>query len=137
MTPNQFCYQATLAHRLLPHGERPTALHLKIARILARWSTSSPSHAKLARAAGCAVRTVQNALNRLRGLGLLVWRHQRRLTRWAGWRRLANAYLFNAPLSLSETPRRPVRVKILNPILPLGKLSPEALAALAAKWGLG
>lgn len=135
MTPNQFCYHVWLAHRLLPHGDRPTRLHVDIARLLARWQHPSPSHAKLARAAGCCPRTVQNALNRLRGLGLLRWTHLRRLTRWSGWRRLANLYLFDASsFSLFAVPRRKGRV--LNPTSTLGKLSDEALQALRVKHGL-
>ena len=136
MTPNQFCYHAYLACRILPHGERPTLLHVRIARQLARWSSSAPSHAKLARAVGCCVRTVQNALNRYRALGLLDWRHQRRLTRWSGWRRLANAYLFVAPFSLSAVPAKEGRRKAKDPKSIFGKLPPEALLALSIKWGL-
>jgi len=130
VTPNQFAYHVHLAHTLLPHGDRPTRKHMRVARMLARWQHPSPSHAKLARAAGCCVRTVQNALNRLRGLGLLDWRQQRWLSRWSGWRRLANRYLFNAPFSLLAVP---LRQKVLTPESTLGK---HAIEALATKWGL-
>jgi hypothetical protein len=110
MTPAQFCYRVWQAHGTLPHGQRPTRLHLKIARRLARWQHATPSHGKLARASGCCVRTVQNALNRLRGLGLLSWTHRGCLRRWVGRRRLSNRYRFDASFLTS------------CPILHLGKL---------------
>jgi hypothetical protein len=113
VTPNQFCYQTWSAHRLMPHGIRPTRLHVRIARVLSRWQHRMPSHGKLARAARCCVRTVQNALSRLRGLGLLGWTHQGFTGRW-GRRRLPNAYRFDASL--------PLEVKIQAPNLLLGKL---------------
>jgi hypothetical protein len=136
MTPNQICFHGWMARQTLKHGQRPTPKHLKVLRVLAHWEGHSPSHAKLARAAKVSVRTVQNALTRLRGLGLLAWTHQRRFTRWSGWRRLANRYTFQAfSLLLVPAPKKEGS-KILNPIRPLGKLSPEAHAALLVKWGL-
>lgn len=111
MTPAQFCYRVWQAHRSLRHGERPTALHVKIARLLARWQHRMPSHGKLARAAGCCVRTVQNALNRLRGLGLLNWRGEGWEMRPGVRRRLPNRYRFDASFLIS------------CPLLHLGKLS--------------
>jgi hypothetical protein len=133
MTPNQFCYHVWLAHRMLPHGQRPTKKHVDVARYMARWQHHSPSHAKLARAAGVCVRTVQNALTRLRSLGMLAWTHQRRLTRWSGWLRRANRYTFHAfSLLLVPAPKKEGN-RILNPESTLGKLEK---AALLVKWGL-
>jgi DNA-binding transcriptional MocR family regulator len=132
MTPNQFCYQVYLAQRLLPHGTRPTRLHVRIARTMARWSSPTPSHRKLARAASCCVRTVQNALGRLRRLGLLRWQSRFETLRTGTWRR-SNRYLFNAFCLLSIEPPKKERFKIKTPISPLGKL---AKRALLVKWGL-
>ena len=53
MTPNQCAWNAVQARRTLPHGQRPTDLHVRIAFVLARWQHASPCHAKLARAAHC------------------------------------------------------------------------------------
>jgi hypothetical protein len=133
MTPAQFCFHAWLAHRLLPHGERPTRLHLQVARYLARWQHPSPSHAKLARATDCCVRTVQNALNRFRRLGLLNWQHQG-ATMLSGRRlRLPNRYRLLASFLLFTAPRKEEGKEILNRNLHLGKLQKQALLA---KWGL-
>lgn len=121
MTPNQFAYHAWLASQILPHGTRPTRLHVRVGRFLARWQHSMPSHGKLARAAGCCVRTVQNALNRFRELGMLDWRHQGAIFRHLGRRRLPNRYLFLASFLL-------LKPRIQAPILHLGKLR--------EKWGL-
>jgi hypothetical protein len=137
VTANQFQYHAWLAHRLLPRGQRPTELHLDIARLLARWQHPCPSHSKLARAAGCCIRTVQNALNRLRGLGLLDWTHQGAVVASGRRLRLPNRYRFIASFLLLPPPiRRPAkeeRVETLNPISLLGKHEKEALLV---KWGL-
>ena len=136
MTPNQFCYHVWLAHRMLPHGQRPTKKHLDVARYMARWQHPCPSHGKLARAAGVCVRTVQNALTRLRSLGMLAW------TRQGGWMqsgralRLPNRYSFEASFLLLVPVAKKEGSKILNPESTLGKLSPEAHAALLVKWGL-
>jgi DNA-binding transcriptional MocR family regulator len=132
MTPNQICYQVHQAHRLLPHGTRPTRLHVRIARTLARWSSPTPSHGKLARAVGCCVRTVQNALGRLRELGLLSWKARFETTRTGTYRR-SNHYLFDAFCLFLVEPPKKERIKVLNPISPLGKLQREALLV---KWGL-
>lgn len=76
MTPNQFTYRVWTASRTLPHGQRPTKKHVRVARALARHPSAMPSHRQLARAAECCVRTVQNALGRFRlELGLIDWRH--------------------------------------------------------------
>lgn len=75
MTPSQFTYHVWLASRTLPHGDRPTRKHVRVARALARHPSAMPSHRQLARAAECCIRTVQNALARLRGLGMLKWLH--------------------------------------------------------------
>jgi hypothetical protein len=112
MTPAQFHYQMTQAFRLLPHGKRPTALHLVICRQLARWSNAWPSHGQLARAASCSVRTVQNALRRFRDLGLVSWEQ-----RWIPGRQLSNRYrLSSLSLALPPTPRKQAR-KTQNQIL--------------------
>lgn len=136
MTPAQGSYQAHLAARLLPHGLRPTPKHLKVIRYAARWQHASPSHAKLARAAGVCVRTVQNALNRLRGLGMLAWTHQGFTTRSGRRLQLANRYAWVAPFSLFAVPLQEERKESLNPKSHVGKLSAEAHAALFVKWGL-
>jgi DNA-binding transcriptional MocR family regulator len=122
MTPAQLTYHAHRAHQILPHGARPTKLHLKIARLLARWQNPMPSHAKLARAAGCCVRTVQNALNRFRDLGLLTWRHQAARMRSGQWLRLPNRYRFMATFLLSAGAAKEEGSKIQTPNLSLGKL---------------
>ena len=72
MTPNQSAYRAVQARRSLPHGQRPTDLHIRVAFLLARWQHPSPCHARLARAAHCHRNSVLNALHRLRDLGLLI-----------------------------------------------------------------
>ena len=136
MTPNQACYQAYLAHRTLPHGDRPTRKHLNVIRYLARWQHPCPSHRKLARAAGCCIRTVQNALNRFRGLGMLSWRHQGRTTRWERRLQLTNRYAWKASFSLFTVPLQEEQKKSLNPNLHVGKLSDEAHQALRVRWGL-
>ena len=103
MTPNQCAYRAVAARRSLPHGQRPTDLHIRIAFILARWQHASPAHAKLARAAHCHRSTVLNALHRLRDLGLIAWERQTQVVH--GWRiQTANRYLF-----VSNLPLPPVR----------------------------
>jgi hypothetical protein len=122
MTPAQFSYHVWLAHRTLRHGVRPTRLHLKIARLLARWQNPMPSHAKLARAADCCERTVQNALNRFRELGLLTWRHQAARMRSGQWLRLPNRYRFMATFLLSAGAAKEEGSKTQTPKLSLGKL---------------
>jgi hypothetical protein len=134
MTPNQFTYHAWLAHRTLPHGQRPTKLHLTIARLLGRWQHPCPSHRKLARAARCCPRTVQNALGRFRRLGMLDWHAQTARMRSGQTLRLANRYRFLATFLLAAPKKE--RVKRINPISALGKLSPSELEALRIKWGL-
>jgi hypothetical protein len=113
MTPNQAGYQAWHLHQTLPHGQRPTRKHLTVFRLLTRWQHRMPAHAKLARAAGCCVRTVQNALNRFRGLGLLSWCHQGAQMRSGRTLQLPNRYWFTAT-KLSFCPFRYV-----------GKLGPQ------------
>jgi hypothetical protein len=99
MTPNQCAWNAVQARRSLPHGQRPTDLHIRVVFLLARWQHASPCHAKLARAAHCHRNSVGNALHRLRGLGLLTW--ERQFTRVHGWRlQIANRYLFVGNLAL-------------------------------------
>ena len=94
MTPIQCAYRAVQARRSLPHGQRPTDLHIRVAFLLARWQDSSPAHAKLARAAHCHRNSVFNALHRLRDLGLLTWERQFVRLRGPWCRQTANRYLF-------------------------------------------
>jgi hypothetical protein len=133
MTPAQFAYHAWLAYRTLPHGERPTRLHLRIARLMARWQHPCPSHGKLARAARCVVRTVQNALNRFRRLGMLGWTRQGATMRSGRKLQLPNRYRFQATFLLFSARAKEGRGKNQSPILPLGKLEKQALLE---KWGL-
>jgi hypothetical protein len=122
LTPAQFSYHVHLASRLLPHGQRPTRLHLRVARLLARWQHPCPSHGKLARAAGCCVRTVQNALGRFRDLGMLKWQHQGATMRSGRRLQLPNRYLFMASCLLFPARAKEGRVKTQDPNLHLGKL---------------
>lgn len=103
MTPSQFAWNAVRARDTLPHGQRPTDLHIRIAWLLARWQDPCPSHAKLARAARCHRNSVANALRRFRALGLLTW--QRQVVRLrGGWvARTSNRYLFAAPGEQTES----------------------------------
>ncbi len=74
-----------------PAGKRLTRLHVHIAAKLAFWRSPVCRQKNLARAAGCTARTVQRALQRLHGLGLLSW--TRRVLACRGWRaQVANAY---------------------------------------------
>lgn len=94
MTPPQAAYRAVIARRSLPHGQRPTDLHIRLMWLLARWQHATPSHSKLARAAHCHRNTVGNALRRLRALGVLDW--SPRFVRLAGGyvARASNTYRF-------------------------------------------
>jgi hypothetical protein len=95
VTPNQSAYMAVQARRTLPHGQRPTDLHVRVMFLLARWQDASPPHAKLAKAAHCHRNSVLNALHRLRSLGLLTWAPQ--FIQRHGWRlRTANRYAFTS-----------------------------------------
>lgn len=79
-----------------------TRTHVHVGYKLAGWRTSTPSHAALARSAGCSVSTVRRALARMHALGLLTW--TRRVLASPGWRaQIANAYslLSNLPVSFS------------------------------------
>ncbi len=108
MTSNQAAYRAVQARRTLPHGQRPTDLHVRIMFLLARWQHPCPAHAKLARASHCHRNSVLNALHRLRSLGLIDWVSQ--FTRLHGWRiRIANRYLFVSNLPLPPARSKPVR----------------------------
>jgi hypothetical protein len=109
VTPNQCAYRAVQARRSLPHGQRPTDLHIRVMFVLARWQHASPCHAKLARAAHCHRNSVLNALHRLRDLGLLTW--ERQFVRLCGGHRaqVANRYLFVSNLPLP--PARAVSTK--------------------------
>jgi hypothetical protein len=98
MTPSQAAHRALHLRRTLPHGQRPTDLHVRIAFALARWSNASPCHAKLARAAGCHRNSVANALRRLRGLGLLSWEPRFIRLRGGHVAQVSNAYRFNSQI---------------------------------------
>jgi hypothetical protein len=105
MTPIQCANRAVVARRSLPHGQRPTDLHIRVMFILARWQHASPPHAKLARAAHCHRNSVLNALCRLRDLGLLAWKRQFVRLR-GGWvAQVANRYRFES------NPLPPVRTR--------------------------
>jgi hypothetical protein len=142
LTPNQFTFHAHQAHRLLPHGSRPTKKHMRVARALGRHPSSMPSHRQLARAAECCLRTVQNALCRFRELGLLKWLpvYDRRLRPSDKRRRRPNLYLFMASFLFPPAPRVRARGKNKSkkstPEVLVGKLSDEAFQALRVKWGL-
>lgn len=103
----------------LPYGQRPTDLDVRIAWLLARWQNNTPSHEKLARAAHCCVRSVGNAMNRLRDLGVLDWKP--RFIRLAGghWARATNSYFFpeqsSLPTARAARPR-PTTRSIKQPI---------------------
>ena len=91
MTPNQTCFHLSQARRLLPHGIRPTDLHVRIGQLLANWNGKPPTQQRLADAAGCHVNTVKKALNRMRDLDMLGWSSQ-----YIRGRQIANRYRFNA-----------------------------------------
>jgi DNA-binding transcriptional MocR family regulator len=112
--------------RDLPHGKRPTDLHVRIAFILARWRTATPTHRQLARAAKCDPSTVARALARLHQLGLLSWTH--RVLAGPGWRaQIANSYalLSSKPLSYLRL-STPGKLPISG-----GPSATDALAAIA------
>lgn len=75
-----------------------TALHCRVGEALLRRVRRSgdgrldPSHETIAADVGCSVSTVERALRRMNGLGLVSW--QRRLVRVEGWRteQTSNAY---------------------------------------------
>jgi DNA-binding transcriptional MocR family regulator len=100
MTPVQAAYRAVIARKTLPHGQRPTDTHIKVMWFLAKWQHATPSHAKIAKAAGCHRNTVGNALHRLRDLGLLDW--DRRFVRIGGgqFAQASNSYRFPSNASL-------------------------------------
>lgn len=135
MTPQQFVFHTMQAHRTLPHGERPTRLHVDVARAVARSPHAMPSHVRIARRAGVCVRTVGNALRRLRGLGLIAWSGQVRHLPSGEIRRLPNRYRFIASFLLSGGARLG-RLKTLTKDSLLGKLSETERHALRLKWGL-
>ena len=104
--------EAERLYRMLPYGQRPTRTHLHVLAKLAHWRTSTPTHRALARAAGCARRTVIRALDRLRALGLLSW--QPRTVTGRGFAiRVSNRYSFGAT-SLSPI-RIPCSAELAQP----------------------
>ena len=146
MTPSQFAWNAVHARDTLPHGERPTDLHIRIAWLLARWQNPCPSHAKLARAAHCHRNSVVNALHRFRDLGLLSWQHQ--TTRLCGgWvARTVNRYLFKASEKLSKISNFVSAPKLVQrgsgsrtarPVLPTRDTGADLLKARRKAWAAG
>ena len=128
-----------LAHRQLEHGERPTSLHLKIYRRLARHPDLTPTHRELADAAGACVRTVGNALRRAADLGLLTWtKRGTTLPDGTVWQ-LANRYEFLNSLLFLFRSRQPkkVREEVLFIVTEdwVSKLPAEQLQAVRAKYG--
>lgn len=113
MTPHDWLARVRHAADTLPHGERPTELHVRIAAKLAYWRDRTPTHRRLARAARCSRRTVVNALARLRDLGLLSWAN-RTLCGSGVAVRLSNAYVFSAATGL-ESIRILTRAKFAHP----------------------
>jgi hypothetical protein len=109
MTPAQAAYRAVAARRSLPHGQRPTDLHIRVMFTLVRWQHATPDHGRLARACACHRNSVGNALKRLRELGLLDW--ERRFIRIGGGRfaQASNHYLF--PGNSCLPPARPAQVE--------------------------
>lgn len=130
-----FTAAVTAAWRDLPHGQRPTRLHLYIAKILAGWGAGrSPRHGQLARACCCSTRTVQRALARLHALGLLSW--TRRVVRGPGWRaQISNAYQLLSPKPLSFL--RVFTSATLSgpaPVVPAAGLTAASEARVLAAW---
>ena len=134
MTAHQFFYHTHQAYRLLPHGERPTRKHVAVARALSRWQHAMPSHVRLARTAGCCVRTVGNALRRLRELGLLDWSPVYAALHSGRRLRLPNRYRFVASFLLFTG--RLEKTKIPTKESLVGKLSEIDRQGLLTKWGL-
>jgi hypothetical protein len=147
MTPNQFSWHVFQAHRTLPHGDRPTKKHVAVARALARHPSRMPSHRQIARQACCCVRTVRNALTRLRGLGMIDWKQifDRRMRPTDRRRQRPSLYLFIATF-LFPTPdqsraRGRYKKESKTPSFLGGKHSSDAIPsdekhALMVKWGL-
>jgi hypothetical protein len=109
MTPIQAAYRAKIARDTLPCGQRPTDLHVRIMFVLARWQHATPSHAKLAKAAHCHRNSVGNALQRLRGLGLVTWEPRHIRIGGGHFVQASNRYLF--PSNTSLPPARPVKFR--------------------------
>ena len=149
MTPNQFAYAATRFRDNLPHGQRPTDTHVRIAWVMARWQNNSPSHAKLAKAAKVHRNTVGNAMSRFRDLGLLTWVGRVVRLRGGHLARGSNQYCFPEQPSLpAATPRRLRQKGMKKPIfvsptkfvhsetleLSARELAARAAARVAAAW---
>jgi hypothetical protein len=112
------------------------AVAVALVRLLGHDGRLDPSHAFLARKAACHVATVQRALERLRGLGLLSW--QRRLVR-AGWRveQTSNAYWLtpNSAVPTDLQSARQVQLVLFKKAAPEGQhVAPEIREA--AQWSL-
>jgi DNA-binding transcriptional MocR family regulator len=126
------------ARDTLPHGQRPTDLHTRVAAMLAYWRGSRhPTHRQLARAARTTRRTVQRALARFLILGLLGWD----VRKVSATRRLPNAYrlgireiLPRAKLSPPPSPA-PLRPDLAAALARLGAAvaAREALARVAGR----
>jgi hypothetical protein len=127
----QAFFQAVLhARNTLPHGQRPTDTHVRVAAKLSGWRARFPRHRQLAHAARCSVRTVRRALARLHELGLLSW--ARTVLTGPGWRaQIANDYapLSSKPLSYQSL-RTPAK---LSACAALATSAAADLAAIAAR----
>ncbi|MDB5244003.1 MAG: helix-turn-helix protein [Spirosoma sp.] len=100
--------EAARIDRLITHGD------VAIGRVLVELGGSHgaihPTYATIAERAGCCVRTVGNALKRLRGIGLLDW--ARRMVR-VGQRaaQTSNAYFWKPDAQLPDPPIKAARSK--------------------------
>lgn len=122
MDNRKFLDAVILARRTLPHGKRPTDLHVTIAAKLAYWRSPTCRHRALARAARCSTRSVIRAFARLHALGLLSW--TRRVVFCTGWRaQVASIYdlgsckpLAYASLRIREIPTFLRSAKLAQPV---------------------
>jgi hypothetical protein len=124
-------FQAVLqARNTLPHGQRPTDTHVRVAAKLSGWRARFPRHRQLAHAARCSVRTVRRALARLHDLGLLSW--TRTVLAGPGWRaQIANDYALLSEASLSYQALR-TSAKLTACAAPATSAAAD-LAAIAAR----
>jgi DNA-binding transcriptional MocR family regulator len=131
MDPKAFLAAVQHARDVLPFGQRPTDLHVRVAAKLAFWRNAHPSHRSLARAAKCSRRTVRRALARLSALGLLSW--TRRVLVGRGWRaRIANGYAFSS-MPLSSTSLKSIKIPCSATLSPSGTQPPSAGLAEVAQ----
>jgi DNA-binding transcriptional MocR family regulator len=133
MDPKAFVAAVMSARACIKHGDRPTDLHVTIARKLAFWRGRAPSHQELANAAHTSRRTVIRALARLRELGLLTW--TRRVVCGKGWRaQVSNAYDFTSkPLSYLRL-RTSAMLSPPAPAPVLAEIAARRTVAMAENW---